>query len=217
MIHDVKFFIEKMKLHMFQSLFPQMKDNDSNLNSQIEVRLEKYIHNIIYKMITNAYHIFYDKPEKKYSKKIQIISTLSDSQLLQALQVGKEFWFIGQSQTTETYIESISTLKKIADCKNPIDKLEVIRNVFNQIENIFQNLNNQPQLSGDELLPIFLYILIRANIPNLHCECVYLVDFVNESFGYTGLLLKTLEASLTHIMTFDWKKLFKVTYTYNSI
>jgi len=67
-----------------------------------------------------------------------------------------------------------------------------------------QSDNKQIQIGGDDLLPLFAYVVIRSGVPNLYSEYQYMQDFVAGEggclSGESGYFLVTFGTSLALIL-----------------
>ena len=65
------------------------------------------------------------------------------------------------------------------------------------------------QLSADEILPLFVFALVRARVPCLYAEARLLADFLpkNCALGRYGYSLTTLQAALHFLLETSWEKI----------
>jgi hypothetical protein len=62
--------------------------------------------------------------------------------------------------------------------------------------------------SADDFFPIFIFVIIRAQVDSLFSICSFLVDFLDFNVNSeTSSLLKLLEAALLHIVSNNWSGL----------
>lgn len=66
------------------------------------------------------------------------------------------------------------------------------------------------------MLPLILFVIIRAKVPNLHSHVAFIADFGSNDMTEEGILARTLEASVVHIGVHQWKQYFNITYTKNT-
>ena len=59
----------------------------------------------------------------------------------------------------------------------------------------------------DDVIPLFLYVTVRARIENLGAEIDFLEDFIDMSIvsGESRVLLTTLKACYTQLLLDDWE------------
>jgi hypothetical protein len=97
----------------------------------------------------------------------------------------------------------ISNLKELRSKSLPYDRIDCLLNVAKDIPRIFneEHPNDDKPLGADDILPIFIYVLVKAHIPNLlalNHELQCLCD-PERRMSESGYYLATLEASLQHI------------------
>ncbi|KAL0486117.1 hypothetical protein AKO1_001747, partial [Acrasis kona] len=124
------------------------------------------------------------------------------------------------------YQPAISTLQNmtkpphaLVDCslKSLIKAQDTIIQCINQYKKTFHNSpssngqDKEETVGADDLVPIMIYIIIKANITDLWCESKMIQDFVHESImmGSIGYSYTTLEASIDYICSLDWTTLDK--------
>eukprot|EP01122_Echinamoeba_exundans_P005045 TRINITY_DN15226_c0_g1_i1.p1 TRINITY_DN15226_c0_g1~~TRINITY_DN15226_c0_g1_i1.p1 ORF type:complete len:1546 (-),score=222.45 TRINITY_DN15226_c0_g1_i1:1026-5663(-) len=138
---------------------------------------------------------------------------------------------VASPSTTTTdlpYCAAVESLKRLTKARSPEEKLIILRQSFilmNQAITRFwtgrpgaKSLDKYRIASVDELLPVFMFVVIRAEVPLLQTECNYICDFLDEhmSIGEAGMMTQTLAASLQHIITYDWLQFFEVEYRVKS-
>ena len=85
----------------------------------------------------------------------------------------------------------------------PRDRLNYLISCAKEIPDVYatEHPSNPDHLGADEFLPIFIYVLVQARIPNLlalNAEMQALVD-PEKRVGESGYYLATLEAAIEHI------------------
>ena len=90
-------------------------------------------------------------------------------------------------QKFHPYLKAIKNLKKIQKLRSPLHKLKNMRItaelIKEEIKEFYQNLNIdfQANLGGDELLPIHIYIISKADIPSLFTHCALIDKFLSSN------------------------------------
>ena len=81
----------------------------------------------------------------------------------------------------------------------PVGKLRSVKRTVNEIK---RNLPENFLWGGDHLLPIFLFVVIRAEIKNLGSEVHFIEDLMDSHLknGELGYMLITLKASYYQII-----------------
>jgi len=91
------------------------------------------------------------------------------------------------------YMKAITTLRNIVNERSPRDKLGCILNTFRQtikcVTDFWDKEGCDPIVGADDLVPIFAYVILKANIPNLYTEMNFIWEFatdteMNGNFGY---------------------------------
>jgi hypothetical protein len=98
-------------------------------------------------------------------------------------------------------------------CRDAIKKSHVILNITGAIVSYWKHGGiNMEKLGADDLMPAFMYSLVKANVPNLYSELQFLNDFVVErnysadEFNHylmTRKRMSDLEAALHFINSID--------------
>mmetsp|Transcript_33800 Transcript_33800/g.84821 ORF Transcript_33800/g.84821 Transcript_33800/m.84821 type:complete len:607 (-) Transcript_33800:429-2249(-) len=121
---------------------------------------------------------------------------------------------IAAGGTHEDLEGAITCLQKIAGSHVPTEKLELLMATFDQI---FAFIEKKKQGSGSEgpdmwgadtVFPIFQYVMIKADIADIHSEYKMMADFTsaylsrNTSIDYR---VATFKAGLRQLIKLDWK------------
>ena len=118
--------------------------------------------------------------------------------------------YIDMSQN-EPYKMAIQTFKNIIFYKSPIHKLKIILKTLEKIEKSIQKfydkfrISYSKELAGDEIVPIFLYVVSKSNIPNLYAHLKFIDNFatsnvLNSKAGYYNA---TLQICVSHLEDFE--------------
>lgn len=97
--------------------------------------------------------------------------------------------------------EAIERLKQLADKYYPLEMLGLIQQMFKAIEEATREaISEEYVLSSDDIIPIFLFMVIRANVQHLGAEISLLEDLMRTDFdqimqGYAGFCFTTLQVS----------------------
>jgi len=91
------------------------------------------------------------------------------------------------------YSKAIVTLRNIIKERSPRDKLGCILNTFREtikcVTDFWDKEGCEPVVGADDLVPIFTFIILKAQIPNLYTEMNFIWEFasdneMNGNFGY---------------------------------
>lgn len=107
----------------------------------------------------------------------------------------------------QPYKKAIKNLKKIENVKSPLHKLKIvlkcaesimksIRSFYAENDAVFTD-----NISGDEILTIFIYIINKANVPFLISHCNFIEKFITSqlSFSISGYYFYTIIAAVNYI------------------
>ncbi|XP_026231827.1 alsin-like isoform X2 [Anabas testudineus] len=167
----------------------------------------------LYPPLFTLYCLQEEQEEIQYWERILRLNKQPDQSLLSFLGVQKKFWpvwmpILGEkkqivsSSKDACFISAVETLQQISTTFTPSDKLLVIQKTF---EELTQEV--KPMLDGDflwcmdDLLPLFLYVVLRARIRNLGAEVSLIEDLMdpNVQLGEMGLMFTTLKACYIQI------------------
>ena len=103
--------------------------------------------------------------------------------------------------------------QKVGQAILPCDKLEGLLDVSKMIFTVYDEehpieAKKGHPMGADDVLPIFIYVIVQAQVPNLifiNHELQYLCD-EDKRFSEVGYYLATLQASITHILEADLQK-----------
>ena len=138
------------------------------------------------------------KIQMEFIKKKNIILSEKDQEFINNFFKGKEYI---------PYQTSIESIKKIKLVQAPIDKINVLYSMGNEvienINNIWKPLENYlPKnylsVDGDELIKIFAYILIKAKMPEILSHLSFIKNFTTKDTksSMIGYYYTTIEAGV---------------------
>ncbi|KAM7407669.1 hypothetical protein PAMA_003415 [Pampus argenteus] len=167
----------------------------------------------LYPPLFTLYCLQEEPEEAQYWERILRLNKQPDQSLLSFLGVQEKFWPVWMSILGEKkqivssskdacFVSAVETLQQISTTFTPSDKLLVIQKTF---EEMTQEV--KPMLEGgfmwcmDDLLPLFLYVVLRARIRNLGAEVSLIEDLMdpNVQHGEMGLMFTTLKACYIQI------------------
>lgn len=100
-------------------------------------------------------------------------------------------------------MEAVESLQQLKTTFSPLEKLMVIRQTFQKISVVAQErLGVDYRWNMDDLFPVFLYIVVRARIPELGSELNFITDFMEPNLenGELGIMFTTLKACYHQIL-----------------
>ena len=175
--------------------------NDENAN----ILIEKSVHS---KSEENFSENSSDSEEKKEEMKITSESAklfLFTDQIIGANQNKNNL-----INNNEPYTSAVEVLKKLDSHNAPFEKLFIISSVSGQItkciNDYWKDIKDRSDtamfnITADELMPIYIYIIIKANMPGLlvHSAMVRLFTNNNTKTSAMGYYLTTMEGSIDFI------------------
>lgn len=96
-------------------------------------------------------------------------------------------------------------LSKIDTYNTVLEKVLCLKQALNAINKI-DNSNNVVLLTADDLLPVFVFLLIKSSLPNWYSQLKYMKEFRFSGVGKgdgdeSDFLITTLEAVIEHIQS----------------
>ena len=155
--------------------------------------IENFILNQIYKDIYPSDIL---KEDKEFYEKSKCLDWI----LPKHLEIQK--YYIDQLGMAELCIKNFDTAKSL------FDKLEYIKDAFTNINNNIKYSEGKNEEAGqDEMMPIFQYILIKAQVKRMRTNLNYINCFLSEELynGQFGYFVSQIESSFTFIMNINHK------------
>jgi hypothetical protein len=117
----------------------------------------------------------------------------------------------GAKNAEHHYSRAIEHLRKLPQQTHTLGKLQILVETGQMIQECVKDYyeGQDAPVGADDLVPIFIYLIIRANVPDLYCEYKMIEDFTHESvtMGNIGYSLATLQASTEHVSSLNWRTL----------
>ncbi|XP_037136637.1 alsin-like isoform X2 [Syngnathus acus] len=167
----------------------------------------------LYQPLFMLYCLHDEQQDAQYWERIIRLNKQPDQSLLSFLGVQQKFWpkwmsVLGEkkeivsSSKDVSFGSAVETLQQISTTFTPSDKLQVIQNTFEELTQKIKPTQDTDFLwCMDDLLPLFLYIVLRARIRNLGAEVSLIEDLMdpNLQHGELGLMFTTLKACYMQI------------------
>ena len=153
--------------------------------------IENFILNQIYKDIYPSECL---KEDKEFYEKSKCLDWI----LPKHLEIQK--YYIDQLGMAELCLKNFDTAKSL------FDKLEYIKDAFTNINNNIKYSEGKNEEAGqDEMIPIFQYILIKAQLKRMRTNLNYINCFLSEELynGQFGYFVSQIESSFTFIMNIN--------------
>ncbi|XP_073407247.1 ALS2 C-terminal-like protein isoform X2 [Dendrobates tinctorius] len=167
------------------------------------------------------YMLYRQQEDALYWQGIVRLGHLTDTKLLEFLDVQKQLWPLKDVKLTANQRYSIvrhkcfqsatECLQKIISTVDPKEKLEIILKTYLEIEKtVSRVVSKDYKLPMDDLLPLLIYVVSRAGIQHLGAEIHFIQDLMDPSNrgGINDFLLTALESCYEHIQR-DEVRLFK--------
>eukprot|EP01113_Clastostelium_recurvatum_P034362 TRINITY_DN4653_c0_g1_i8.p1 TRINITY_DN4653_c0_g1~~TRINITY_DN4653_c0_g1_i8.p1 ORF type:complete len:919 (-),score=226.83 TRINITY_DN4653_c0_g1_i8:34-2394(-) len=115
------------------------------------------------------------------------------------------------------YQAAVDTLKKLPTLNSPVQKVRCLVQTADAIYKCIQDhwkgrvAAEELVVGGDELLPIFSYVVIKANIPGVYSESMFMQDYIGDEEARTleGYLLVTFQTALAFVCCLEAQELFQ--------
>uniref|UniRef100_A0A1I7YJN5 VPS9 domain-containing protein n=1 Tax=Steinernema glaseri TaxID=37863 RepID=A0A1I7YJN5_9BILA len=155
--------------------------------------------------------------DRKYWERVLYLNAHTDVKLLTYLDVDRDLWPIDIEDVSDLdapmiratarkkfYKSAIHTMQRLSCEYNPTAKLAILAETFSEISTCvsrFALAGSEHVWSSDDLLPAFMYVVVRAQIQHLGAEIRLIEDFSPHlrGAGQIELMFTMLKASFVHI------------------
>ncbi|XP_077997959.1 alsin-like isoform X2 [Glandiceps talaboti] len=183
-------------------------DKEKKLNITSAGLLHPVLLPRLYPPLFTLYALHNENQDDRYWDRIIRLNKQPDIALMAYLGVKQKFWLFEESTAQdprkklsetrdECYAVAIETLQHISTTFSPAEKLRILRQTFECINQLVETaLKEEHMWSMDDLFPMFQYVVIRARIRHLGSE-IHLIDDLMEphlAHGELGLMFTTLKA-----------------------
>ncbi|EDV21153.1 uncharacterized protein TRIADDRAFT_60444 [Trichoplax adhaerens] len=161
----------------------------------------------IYPPLFTLYALNNETEEESYKRKLRRLAKYTDLILMRKLGINKKFRLIpekdenGEPNECENclhYTDAISTLQQISTKFSPMQKLLVVKDCFSEIFKAVDTFwNDSGNLKAmDDILPVFHFVVVRAEISQLGSEILFIQNMVDDSvlLGELDMMFTTLQA-----------------------
>lgn len=155
----------------------------------------------IYSLLFVLYASKCSQRDELYRQRLMICENKSTLELATFLKIEEKFLPIIESRRIE---EAIENFKQLTDKYCPLEMLGLIQQLFKAIEDARRETvvagEEAPPLNSDDIIPIVIFMVIRAGVQHLGAEISLLEDLMGRDFdqiirGYVGYCFTTLEVS----------------------
>ncbi|KAI1720916.1 MORN repeat domain-containing protein [Ditylenchus destructor] len=165
------------------------------------------------------YSVRCQEMDKKYWERVVYLNAYTDARLLKYLEVKSELWPMDTEGTKDMdkftvrvtarrkfYESAIHTFQRLSGVFNPVNKLAILAETFSEISacvSQFSPAGRDHVWTGDELLPAFIYVVVRAQLQHLGAEIRLISDFCPQLLGagQIELMFTNLRAAYVQICT----------------
>lgn len=169
-------------VNIFISRWKNSYLNTDFSKSVIEETLKTIIANDLFEHIVQIYRLQADNKERE--KQIEKLFEIQ----LEDLNLPKELLL---ENDEDPYSNAIYSLNEILKCKDPNSMMMIIEETYKKVQDYIKSIKN---VNEEHLLSLYLYIIIRANIPELSSYLQFISDFgdvskfnTDEQAGYSML------------------------------
>jgi hypothetical protein len=199
------------------------KSETKKMMPYCRVSVEKYLFEKLYSLLFAMYLKKYETISAKYFKQCTDIMDSYGNDPVQALKyldINKKFWLIPAKLFNESgdittkldiptpYHDSIQELYKLPKLKTPREKLNVLLMMHSAMKSSVVDFHHGKEelQSMDDELPIIIYIVMNAKIPELEAELAYVEDFINldPTLESEKRLMTNIRVSVQFIVK-EWK------------
>jgi len=201
---DVKNFVEDLIYNIY-CYYNQLYKTSVDVNMISRNVIESILFDEIYPIVFETLSKKFKSEDDLHTRKIKDYLTITPSHL----GIPHHFWLFphleGEHEMADTpYSKAITTLKKLSTLKTPVSKVKCLVNTARSIISCIELHWNETAkfvVGGDELLPLFTYVLIKADIQNIYTQAKFLEYFMAEEHAIqeAGYLLVTVQTCLSII------------------
>ncbi|OCT75387.1 ALS2 C-terminal-like protein isoform X1 [Xenopus laevis] len=220
---EIKYYAKKL-LEFCRALIVMAGERNGHRNCILDENEETsddtYAYTLILPLILPRFHpdlfmlymLYHEQEDGFYWQGIIRLGHLTDTKLLEFLDVQKQLWPLKDVKLTtnqrysivrhKCFHSAIECLQKIITTVDPKEKLEIILKTYTEIERtVSRVVDKDYKLPMDDLLPLLIYVVSRAGIQHLGAEINFIRDLMEPSNrgGIYDFLLTALESCYEHI------------------
>ncbi|XP_064410581.1 ALS2 C-terminal-like protein isoform X2 [Latimeria chalumnae] len=210
---EVQYHIQKIE-EFTKSLL--LRSHDERKESSEELNCHSMILSPVlprfYPDLFMIYMLHHEAEDALYWQGIIHLGLLSDTKLLEFLEVQKHLWPLKDLELTtnqrysltqdECFFSAIECFQKISATADPQKKQETFLKTYEEVEKtVSRVLGKEYKLPMDDLLPLLVYVVSRARIQRLGAELHLIRDMMDpiNIGGIHDFLLTALESCYQHI------------------
>lgn len=185
---------------------PAEEEDTETRNRQVHRLVLPLVLPSFYSELFTLYLLLHEREDGLYGQGIASLSLFPDTQLLELLDVQKHLWPLKNLMLTthqrHSLVSATECLQKIVTTVDAQEKLEALERTYEEIEaTVSRVLGQEHKLPMDDLLPLLIYVVVRARIQHLGAEIHLTRDMMDPSHtgGRSDFLLTALESCYQHI------------------
>ncbi|XP_053661345.1 alsin homolog [Anopheles marshallii] len=158
----------------------------------------------IYSALFVLYASKCSKNDEIYRQRILICMKKTDENLVQLLDINRELVPIIKH---EKYQQAIESLNRFREKCCPSEMIKHINEAFTLVDQACKEQEVRMDVAADNLLELIIWLIIKANLPQLGAEISLLEDLMQNDYGISyrntqnDYCLITLKASYQHIIS----------------
>nr|XP_023663230.1 ALS2 C-terminal-like protein isoform X1 [Paramormyrops kingsleyae]XP_023663231.1 ALS2 C-terminal-like protein isoform X1 [Paramormyrops kingsleyae] len=214
---EVKYHAEKIQ-EIIMDYVPQLfnKSSEPVESSETEMDFCSLVLPVIlpefYPDLSMLYMLYHAEDNACYRQGILHLNLLSDTKLMEFLDVQRHLWPLKDLHLTsnqryslvhdQCFLSAIECVQKISTTADPQEKLD---NLFHTVDEIERTVNRilcrEYKLPLDDLLPLLIYVISRARIQHLGSELHFIRDMMTPQMqgGMVDFLLTAFESCYEHM------------------
>lgn len=166
--------------------------------------VEKFVFNRLYGHLFAMYCIKTKALDDAFQLKVEVVPEKSVEDLLLSLDIREKYRL---SDLAVPYANAIETLKKLGSYSTPLEKLNCCLNTSANMKTaVIDYWKGREELdSMDDELPLLIFVIYQARVPNINAEVALLLDYIGRSsrFEKEQRLLINFEAAAKYIAN-EW-------------
>lgn len=175
-----KFELRLIKSAVIQIIKLSYNHYPTSIKSQYLKVLEQAIFAKFFQEIQNFYQEKSQENEEKFEIQVERLSSKENSELFDSLAFKQKFRL---SEEKNPYYQPMRLLQELSKKVVPIEKLNVLHDVHIALRtSVLEYWKGKEELEGmDDILPLYIFIIIKADLKNFTSEILMLQDYIRVS------------------------------------
>lgn len=194
--------------------YPGLFDISSSLPLECHIAVESLTFPRIYPDIFELFKMKYQQEDREMASRMKNFSSVSPAHM----GIPKDLWLIPEGKgdarpgLEPPYHMAITILRQLPSHQTPQAKIQCLNlTATTMVKCVDTHWAGKKKilLGGDDFLPLFSFLILKANIPNAMSECHFMETFMDEitSTGEGGYMVVTFQTCLLIIQQLDQKTL----------